>query len=103
VCRVCALVAFAAIRFGPVLQLAKTANKVSTEKDYAIRASKSGNDEIGILIDGFNDMLAQIQSRDDALRNVEGAAIVFKRPSGWHESYSQAWRAHGRIAGWGNL
>jgi signal transduction histidine kinase len=54
----------------PILQLAKVANTVSTAKDYSLRATKAGNDEIGILIDGFNDMLAQIESRDDALRKA---------------------------------
>jgi signal transduction histidine kinase len=54
----------------PILHLARVANKVSTAKDYALRASKTGDDEIGILIDGFNDMLAQIESRDEALRRA---------------------------------
>ncbi len=51
----------------PILQLAETAKTVSQKKDYSLRAAKVGNDEIGSLIDGFNEMLAQIQSRDEAL------------------------------------
>lgn len=48
----------------PILQLARTARVVSVEKDYSVRAVKQSEDELGILIDGFNDMLTQIQNRD---------------------------------------
>jgi signal transduction histidine kinase len=49
---------------GPVLHLAQTARLVSVERNYAVRAVKHGQDELGDLIDGFNEMLSQIQSRD---------------------------------------
>ncbi|MBE7465825.1 MAG: HAMP domain-containing protein [Planctomycetes bacterium] len=51
----------------PVLDLAQTARRVSQEKDYALRGVKHGEDEFGFLIDRFNEMLAQIQERDNAL------------------------------------
>ncbi len=51
----------------PVVHLARTMMTVSTEKNYAIRAEKHSQDELGSLIDGFNAMLAQIQMRDEAL------------------------------------
>ena len=38
--------------------------KISREKNFALRAEKSTNDEIGVLIDGFNEMVHEIQSRD---------------------------------------
>ena len=41
---------------GPILSLAKTAQKVSENKEYSVRAEKQGNDEIGVLIESFNDM-----------------------------------------------
>ena len=53
---------------GPILHLAETARAVSTEKDYSIRASRRSQDETGLLIDGFNEMLAQIQARDEQLQ-----------------------------------
>ena len=37
---------------------------ISRDKNYSVRAEKHGQDEIGVLIDGFNEMLAQIQERD---------------------------------------
>ncbi len=51
----------------PLLSLAETARMISREKNFSMRAKKHGQDEIGILIDGFNDMLAQIQERDTKL------------------------------------
>ncbi|MBW2143362.1 MAG: HAMP domain-containing protein, partial [Deltaproteobacteria bacterium] len=49
---------------GPILRLAHTARTISRERNYAIRAEKQSGDEIGDLIDGFNEMLTQIQDRD---------------------------------------
>jgi light-regulated signal transduction histidine kinase (bacteriophytochrome)/HAMP domain-containing protein len=51
----------------PILDLAKVASVVSENKDYQIRAVKQTNDEIGLLIHAFNEMLEQIQVRDSAL------------------------------------
>jgi signal transduction histidine kinase/CheY-like chemotaxis protein len=52
---------------GPILHLAETARLVSTKKNYSIRAGKQGQDEMGDLVDGFNEMLSQIQFRDQEL------------------------------------
>ncbi len=49
---------------GPILDLAETARAVSRKKDYSVRAKKHGNDEVGGLIEAFNEMLLTIQSRD---------------------------------------
>ena len=51
----------------PLIRLAGVAGRVGAEKNYALRAVKTGDDEIGRLIDGFNEMLAQIQARDAEL------------------------------------
>jgi len=52
----------------PIFHLAETVKAVSVEKQYSVRATKHGDDELGQLIDGFNEMLGQIQARDAALR-----------------------------------
>ena len=52
---------------GPILHLAEIETRVSRQKDYTLRAVKQGDDELGVLIDGFNDMLGQVQSRDAEL------------------------------------
>jgi PAS domain S-box-containing protein len=49
---------------GPILSLANVAKVISEKKDYSTRAVKSSNDEVGLLIDSFNEMLEQIQQRD---------------------------------------
>lgn len=48
----------------PILDLADVAKKVSEAENYSTRAAKSSNDEVGLLIDAFNEMLEQIQKRD---------------------------------------
>lgn len=52
----------------PILALARTASRVSSEQDFSIRADKVTQDEMGTFIDAFNEMLSQIQQRDDALQ-----------------------------------
>ncbi|HLQ67522.1 MAG TPA: ATP-binding protein [Candidatus Limnocylindrales bacterium] len=56
----------------PVLVLAKAARAVSERKDYSIRVETVSDDELGLLAGAFNDMLAEIQERDTALRSSEG-------------------------------
>ncbi len=51
----------------PIVRLAQLARQVSELKDYSVRAPTGHDDEIGRLIDGFNDMLQQIQERDREL------------------------------------
>jgi signal transduction histidine kinase len=51
----------------PIMHLVETMQTVSSERCYTIRAEKQTQDELGRLIDGFNDMLSQIQSRDETL------------------------------------
>ena len=61
---------FQSLISNPISHLAKTARAVSVDKDYTIRAVKHGRDEMGMLIDGFNEMLGQIQERDAKLQNA---------------------------------
>jgi two-component system sensor histidine kinase/response regulator len=51
----------------PLLSLVGVMRRVSEHQDYQARAFKSGNDEVGALVDGFNAMLEQIQERDHRL------------------------------------
>jgi PAS domain S-box-containing protein len=52
----------------PVLELARTAQTVSAQKDFSVRAERFDDDELGQLTDAFNDMLARVYDRDKALR-----------------------------------
>jgi len=53
----------------PVKNLAETASRVSAENNYTIRAAKQNDDELGLLVDRFNEMMEQISIRDEMLRN----------------------------------
>jgi two-component system sensor histidine kinase/response regulator len=48
----------------PLLGLTEATRVVTHGRRYDVRAPKGGGDEIGELIDGFNDMLEEIQRRD---------------------------------------
>ena len=63
-------VAWALQRFisGPILRLAAAARAVTTEKSYTIRVVRDSRDEIGTLVDGFNEMLEEIHKRDEELQ-----------------------------------
>ncbi|MGD9186924.1 MAG: CHASE sensor domain-containing protein, partial [Desulfobacteraceae bacterium] len=52
----------------PILGLTQIARAVSEKKDFSVRAEKHAEDETGVLIDVFNDMLAGIQFRDEKLQ-----------------------------------
>jgi signal transduction histidine kinase len=54
----------------PILHLVNTTRAVSENMDYSVRAVKHGEDEVGLLIEGFNEMLAQIEKRDAALTDL---------------------------------
>src|SRR5581483_3627670 len=56
----------------PIQALAETAKEVSATKNYRVRVEADyGRDELGLLVDGFNEMLGQIQQREAALRQSE--------------------------------
>jgi TMAO reductase system sensor TorS len=54
----------------PISHLAGVVDVVASEKNYSVRAVKQGEDELGRLIDGFNEMLNQIQAQDGALQEA---------------------------------
>jgi HAMP domain-containing protein len=54
----------------PIVELARITTRVSRSRDYSIRAQKFSEDELGLLVDAFNEMLSGIQSRDSSLRKA---------------------------------
>lgn len=52
---------------GPLESLVGVMRTVSRDKNYALRADLRAKDEIGMLAGVFNDMLEQIQARENAL------------------------------------
>jgi signal transduction histidine kinase len=55
----------------PILHLVEVEKKVSETQDYSLRAKKHGTDELGVLIDGFNEMLEQMEERNRALKQAK--------------------------------
>ncbi|MDO8845146.1 EAL domain-containing protein [Methylicorpusculum sp.] len=51
----------------PIGRLVQTLKKISIDKNYELRAQKSNNDEVGLLIDTFNNMLATVDRQNKAL------------------------------------
>ncbi len=51
----------------PVLQLTGTAQSVTDEKDFSVRLPRRRRDEVGVLFECFNNMMAAIQARDHEL------------------------------------
>ncbi|NKN31858.1 ATP-binding protein [Marichromatium bheemlicum] len=55
----------------PIISLTRAMERVSSARDYGVRVQRSRGDELGSLVDGFNDMLDQIQQRDLALEGYK--------------------------------
>jgi len=51
----------------PIGKLINAAQKVSASQNYTLRIAHNRTDELGVLIDSFNNMLAQIEGRGAAL------------------------------------
>ena len=51
----------------PVLELSRVARNISENRDYSVRATAHGRDELGELVTAFNEMVSQIQARDAQL------------------------------------
>lgn len=51
----------------PILNIAKLAQRITQERDYHLRAEKTTNDEIGHLVDAFNNLLSEVDARTAAL------------------------------------
>jgi PAS domain S-box-containing protein len=52
----------------PLVNLVQTAKAVSIAADYSVRADVQNRDEFGLLVSAFNEMLDQIERRDQELR-----------------------------------
>ena len=61
----------------PIVRLANTARGVSDQHDYSLRATKETGGEIGTLVDTFNKMLEQIESRTKQLQDAVQARDDF--------------------------
>jgi signal transduction histidine kinase len=51
----------------PILGVARVARDVLTRRDFHLRARKTSDDEVGTLVDAFNNMLEEVGKRTEAL------------------------------------
>ncbi|HEY4382241.1 MAG TPA: response regulator [Acidobacteriaceae bacterium] len=55
----------------PIMSLAEIAGAVSRDKNYSVRVDPiHGQGELSVLMDAFNEMLSQIQHREEALKKA---------------------------------
>ncbi|BAL25605.1 response regulator [Azoarcus sp. KH32C] len=54
---------------GPIQSVSNVARQVMEQRNFALRATKTTDDEVGYLVDVFNDMLAEIGQRTDAIES----------------------------------
>jgi two-component system, sensor histidine kinase len=54
----------------PILEVSDVAHRVAERKDMSLRARKTTEDEIGYLVETFNDMLGEIEGRAAALEGT---------------------------------
>ncbi len=74
---------------GPIFALVNATRAVSQTGDYGIRAKRLSGDELGLLVDRFNEMLGRIQSRDNDLKQA-----LTEREAALHEAESERERFH---------
>jgi signal transduction histidine kinase/CheY-like chemotaxis protein len=56
---------------GPLDSVAAAAGEIVAHRNYAVRAKKTSNDEIGVLVDAFNNMLEEVEARSHELREAD--------------------------------
>ncbi len=61
----------------PILDLVETTKTISREKNFGVRAPKHAADEVGLLVDGFNEMLSQIEVAESAIRAAHAESELF--------------------------
>jgi signal transduction histidine kinase/CheY-like chemotaxis protein len=56
---------------GPLDSVAGAAREIVAHRNYAVRATKTSDDEIGVLVDAFNNMLEEVEARSHELREAD--------------------------------
>jgi PAS domain S-box-containing protein len=90
----------------PILALTQAARRITENQDYSIRAPKLTEDEIGLLTEAFNRMLAETQENQSRLAeqarllNLSTDAIIVRDMQGVVEYWN---RGEEEIYGWTRL
>jgi signal transduction histidine kinase/CheY-like chemotaxis protein/HPt (histidine-containing phosphotransfer) domain-containing protein len=59
----------------PIIHVSDLAREVVEKRDYTLRATRTTRDEIGTLVDAFNEMLSEIQRRTSALESSNAEVV----------------------------
>jgi diguanylate cyclase (GGDEF)-like protein/PAS domain S-box-containing protein len=60
----------------PIKKLMKTVKEISETKNYALRANKLYNDELGVLVDAFNDLIDTVENQNQALTQAKNRYLA---------------------------
>jgi signal transduction histidine kinase len=63
----------------PILRVAEAARSVAERRDFSVRVGKTTEDEIGVLADAMNGMLADLEREIDERRGAEEALRIVDR------------------------
>ena len=77
----------------PILEVTAVAREVMQRRDFSLRVRKTTSDEIGVLVDAFNDMLNEVGQRAAAL---EESNRILEHETGERRSAEQALRVADR-------
>ncbi len=55
----------------PLAKLVKVVHKISNENNYALRAKKVNQDELGELVDAFNNMIRKVEQQNHSLTSAK--------------------------------
>ncbi|WP_020585544.1 ATP-binding protein [Desulfobacter curvatus] len=57
----------------PLFDVIDSMGQVTRKKDYQVRVKQYSNDEFGVLVEQFNQMIEEIQARDDRLKSYSAS------------------------------
>ena len=60
----------------PIVAISKVARRVMESRDFSLRATRTTDDEVGVLVDAFNDMLTELGRRAEVLEASNQALHV---------------------------
>jgi len=60
----------------PIKKLVNTAQKITDESNYSIRAKKINNDELGVLVDAFNNMISTVEKQNIAITKAKNRYLM---------------------------
>src|SRR6185312_11926592 len=77
----------------PILAVTDVARQVIERRDFSLRVTKTTHDEIGVLVDAFNAMLAEVGRRSEAL---EASNAILSRETAERREAEEALRIANR-------